>query len=153
MVVVDGERIDSQDVTIGASGIRFVLVATDKGAGPGGTPASPAATATATPGAVTIGPDSRMVIDFANERLNVYYVVHVTNPASGPVDLGGPLIFPLPDEARGATVMEGSTPNAKASGARVTVTGPFAPGKTEVNIAYELPFSGRHGTARAGVAG
>jgi hypothetical protein len=138
--VVDGERLVSQEVTIGSSGVRFVLVAAgpaDTASGPG-----PASAAAAAPGSVTIGPDSRIVIDFSNERLNVYYVASIVNPAATPVDLGGPLVFELPSAARSATVMEGSTPNAKASGAHVTVTGPFAPGKTEVNIVFELPFSG-----------
>jgi hypothetical protein len=138
-VVVGTERIESQEVTIEATGIRFVLVASSPA---GAAAAGTAASAAAVPGTVTIGPDSRIVIDFADERLNVYYVAQVINPATTPVDLGGPLVFELPSSARGATVMEGSSPNAKASGAHVTVTGPFAPGKTEVSIAYELPYSG-----------
>ena len=142
-VVVGTERIDSQEVTIEATGIRFVLVASSPaGTGPAGTGAGPAASAPAVAGSVTLGPDSRIVIDFADERLNVYYVAQIINAAATPVDLGGPLVFELPSSARGATVMEGSSPNAKASGAHVTVTGPFAPGKTEVSIAYELPYSG-----------
>ena len=44
------------------------------------------------------------------------------------MDIGGPLIFDLPREARGATLMEGSSPQATANGPRITVTGPFAPG-------------------------
>lgn len=138
--VVGGERVASQEVTVASTGLRFVLVA-----GLSGGAAAPAPTAAAAPGKVTLGQDSRIVIDFADERLNVYYVVQVMNPSATPVDLGGPLVFELPQTARGTAVMDGSTPNAKPNGSRVVVTGPFAPGRTDVNIAYELPFSG--GTA------
>jgi hypothetical protein len=139
--IVAGERVESQEVAVGASGLRFVLVA-GLGAPGAATGAALTPPAVAVPGTVTIGPESRIVVDFADERLNIYYVVQVLNPASGPVDLGGPLVFELPETARGTTVMQGSTPNAKPNGARVVVTGPFPPGRTDVNIAYELPFSG-----------
>jgi hypothetical protein len=138
--LVGEERLESQEVTIAETGIRFVLVATSPvgsaaAAAPGAAPAVVA-------GTLTLGNQSRIVVDFADERLNVYYVVAVINPAASPVDLGGPLVFELPSSARGTTVMDGSSPNAKANGARVVVTGPFPPGQTDVNIAYELPFSG-----------
>lgn len=139
--VVAGERVESQEVAVGASGVRFVLVAGLSATG-GDAVSLPSAPVAAVPGAVTIGPDSRIVVDFADERLNIYYVVQLLNPGGAPVDLGGPLVFELPQTARSTTVMQGSSPNAKPNGARVVVTGPFAPGRTDVNIAYELPFSG-----------
>jgi hypothetical protein len=105
---------------------------------PGATPPPPAAV----PGSVFLGPESRMVIDYSNELLNVYYVMHVMNPGSAPVDLGGPLVIDLPTEARSATLMEGATPQATVADARVTVRGPFSPGRTDVNVAFTLPFNG-----------
>jgi len=142
--LVDGERLQSQETTIAASGVRFMLLASENGAaGPSGA-AAPAVRGG--PGSVTLGPESRIVVDYADERLNVYYVIHILNAASSPVDLGGPLIFELPVEARGATLMEGSSPQATVSGAHVTALSPFAPGRTDISIAYQLPTSG--GTAR-----
>ncbi len=91
---------------------------------------------------MSIGPDSRIVVDYSNELLNVYYVIHVMNTGAAPVDLGGPLVIDLPTEARSATLMEGATPQATVSAARVTVRSPFAPGRTDVNVAFTLPFSG-----------
>ena len=41
--------------------------------------------------------------------------------------------------------MDGSTPQATANGPRITVTGPFAPGVTSLQVGYTLPYSG--GTA------
>lgn len=134
VATVGDERLESQQISIGSSGIRFMLVASDRSAG--GPSAAPV------PGTVSFGPDSRIVVDYSNELLNVYYVLHVINPGSAPVDLGGPLVIELPTEARSATLMEGSTPQASASTARVTVRGPFAPGRTDVNVAFTLPFSG-----------
>jgi hypothetical protein len=66
----------------------------------------------------------------------------VVNSARTPVDIGGPLIFDLPREARGATVLENSSKQATANGPRVTVTGPFAPGVTPIEFAYVLPYRG-----------
>jgi hypothetical protein len=126
----------SQEVTIGASGIRFVLVAgLDVAA-----PSAPPALIPAVPGSVSIGSGSRIVVEYKNELLNVYYVVQVVNAGQAPVDLGGPLVFELPTEARSVTPMEGNTPQATVGGNRVTVVGPFAPGTTSVNLAYTLPF-------------
>jgi len=82
----------------------------------------------------------------SNDQLNIYYMLQIVNSARTPVDIGGPLIFDLPSEARGSTVIEGSSPQATANGPRITITGPFAPGTTVVQAAYELPYRG--GTAR-----
>jgi hypothetical protein len=40
-------------------------------------------------------------------------------------------------------MLEGSSPSASVSGDRVTVTGPFAPGNTAVQVGFELPSSAR----------
>ncbi len=132
-VTVDGETLRSQPITIGASGIRVVLVA-----GLGAT----AAAGPAQPGTVAFGPNSRIVAEYSNERLNVYYVLEILNPASTPVDLGGPLVVELPRSVRGAAVIDGTTAQATVSGAHVTALGPFAPGVTQLNVAFELPFDG-----------
>jgi len=135
VATVGTERLESQEIAIGGTGIRFVLVAS---ASPGATAPAPVAV----PGSVFFGPESRIVIDYSNELLNVYYVVQVMNPGTAPVDLGGPLVIELPTEARSATLMDGATTQATVAAARVTVRGPFAPGRTDVNVAFTLPFSG-----------
>lgn len=137
---VGNERLESQEITIGDTGIRFVLVAA-MGDGGSAAPAAPALVP-AVPGTVSIGSGSRVVVEYKNELLNVYYVVQVINAGQAPVDLGGPLVFELPAEARSVTPMEGSTPQGTVAGTRVTVVGPFAPGATSVNLAYTLPFDG-----------
>jgi hypothetical protein len=130
---VAGERLDSQETAIGSTGVRFVLVA-GLGAAAPPTPA--------VPGQVFLGPESRIIADYGDERLNIYYVLQIVNPGQAPVDIGGPLIIDLPDGARGAGAIEGSSPQATVNGPRVTVTGPFAPGATTVSIGFELPFGG-----------
>jgi len=138
--VVDGERLESQEVTIAGTGIRFVLVASG-GAAPGtAVPSTPSLPATS--GTITIGPESRIVTDYSGERLNFYYVLQLVNSAPTPVDIGGPLIFELPREARGAALLDGATKQATVNGTHVTVVGPFAPGATPVSVGFELPFSG-----------
>jgi len=137
--VVDGERLETQEITMTGMGVRVMLVATDPEAA---SAASAKAMSPAAPGTVFIGPESRVIAEMQDDRLTIFYILDVVNPASTPVDVGGPLTFELPSSARGTTVLEGSTPQALANGPRVTVTGPFAPGSTPVQLAFELPYSG-----------
>jgi hypothetical protein len=142
IAVVDGERLESQDAVVGDSGLRILLVASDPEAE---ARAAANKSAPAVKGTVILGPETRIVAEMQNDQLTVFYILQIVNAAATPVDLGGPLVFELPRGARGTTVMEGSSPQATASGPRVTITGPLAPGVTSVQAAYELPYSG--GTA------
>jgi hypothetical protein len=132
---VDGERVESQDIQIGASGIQVALVASAPGD-------RAAAAAPAVAGSVVLGPESRVIVELAENALTVFYYFEVVNSAKTPVDIGGPLLFDLPQEARGTSILQDSSKQATAAGARVIVTGPFAPGVTLVAAAYELPYSG-----------
>jgi hypothetical protein len=96
----------------------------------------------AQPGIVVLGGESRYVIDLEDDALQVYCLYDIVNTAKTPVTTPGPLVFDMPREAQGTTVLEGSSNQAVAAGARVTVTGPFKPGKTVVQAAYRLPYSG-----------
>lgn len=143
VTVVDGERVESQDITIAATGIRVMLVAGLTGAASATASApSPASDTPAAPGAVSFGPESRIVAEFQQDRLNLYYLLDVVNATATPVDAGGPLILDLPAEARGASALQDSTKQATVNGTRVTVVGPFKPGTTPVRVGFELPASG-----------
>jgi hypothetical protein len=135
--VVDGERLDTEEITIGANGFRFILSTGATGRA-GGTPAA----GPAVKGAVVLGPESRIIAQFSDDRLFVFYVLSILNSSSAPVDIGGPLTFELPDDARGAAAVEDSSPQATVNGPRVIVRGPFAPGVTRVNVRFELAYSG-----------
>ncbi len=54
----------------------------------------------------------------------------------------------LPTGVAGASMMQGSSPNASAQGDRLIVTGPFAPGKTVVQVGFSLPQAGASTTIR-----
>jgi hypothetical protein len=58
------------------------------------------------------------------------------------VDIGGPLVIDLPTGASSAATLEGSTQQATISGDRVTITGPFAPGVTSLQMGFTLRNSG-----------
>lgn len=146
VTVVDGERLESQAITMGGSGIRVVLAATDPEAAKRAAEDAKLAAGPAVKGMVVFGPQSRVVAEMHEDELDIFYVLDILNTARTPVDIGGPLQMKLPSEARGAGVSEGSTKQAKVSGAYLTVDGPFAPGSTTVEVGYELPYSG--GTAR-----
>jgi hypothetical protein len=103
---------------------------------------SAVASAVPVPGLVVLGGESRFIVERGDEALNVFYVLEIVNTAGAPVVTEDPLIFDLPSGARSATLLEGSTPQATVGGSRVTVTGPFAPGKTPLQIAYVLPHRG-----------
>ncbi|HEX6322145.1 MAG TPA: hypothetical protein VFZ36_00345 [Vicinamibacterales bacterium] len=140
---VDGARRESQLITVPAQGgVRVMLVVPDAGAEPPNTASEPPNPRTAEPGVVVFGGESRFIVERGDESLHVFYVLDIVNSAAAPVTTDGPLIFDLPSGATGATLLEGSTAQATVSGSRVTVTGPFAPGTTALQIAYELPYRG-----------
>ena len=90
------------------------------------------------------GGNSRVLMQFADDVLQVYYVLEIVNSARTRVDIGGPLVIDLPPGMSGATVLEGTSPTATISGNRITVTGPFAPGTTR----GERRLPAAHRTAR-----
>jgi hypothetical protein len=109
-----------------------MLVATDSTKA--AAPAPPAQT-----GAVVIGSQSRFVLQPREEAVDVFFLLDISNTQSMPVNPPTPFAFDLPDGASGATIMEGSSPQAGVKGGRVTVAGPFAPGHTFVQVAMSLP--------------
>src|SRR6476661_3456093 len=95
-------------------------------------------------GTVVFGGDTRLLMQFRDDALQVFYVLDIVNNARNRVDIGGPLIIDLPSSAAGAGTLEGTTPSATVNGNRLTVVGPFAPGTTSVQIGYQL----RHDTSK-----
>lgn len=139
VATVDGERLQSQEFAVPPTGgTRLLLVASDPtaaGAGAG------APTQAAAPGTVVLGEESRFVIEFADGSLSVFNILQIVNSAGGPVMPPEPIVFELPDRATQATILKDSSPQATAQGKRVTVAGPFAPGVTNVQFAYSMPYS------------
>jgi len=135
---VDGEHLESQEFPAPAQGgIRLMLVATDKNAAPATTPEAPAVA-----GQVVMTDQSRIVMEPRDEVVNVFYLLDIENTARAPVNPTVPFAFDLPADAQGAGVMEGSTPNAKVNGKRVTIDGPFAPGHTFLQVGASIPVDG-----------
>jgi len=132
---VDGEHLESQEFP-GPSrgGIRLMLVATDKTKGPATEPDAPAIS-----GAVVITDQSRIVLQPADESLQVFYLLDVDNSARVPVNPTTPFAFDLPAGTVGAGAMDGSSPLASVKGTKVAVAGPFPPGHTFIQIAGEIP--------------
>jgi hypothetical protein len=140
---VDGEAMQSDPFTIPSSGgLRVILVAGIAKAAE--RKAAEAAQATAAPpvrGTVVFGGNSRVLTQFADDALQVYYVLEILNSARNRVDIGGPLVIDLPSGVSGLTALEGSSPSATVSGDRVTIEGPFASGTTSVQVAYRLAYN------------
>lgn len=137
-VTVDGEVLTSQPFAVPTSGgLRVILVAGLPAAGSseagGGVPAAPAV-----PGTVTFGGNTRVVMQFQDDTLQVFYLLEIINGGTTPVNPGRPLVLDLPGGARSAAVLEGSSPAARVNGDRVTITGPFAPGTTTVQLGYRM---------------
>jgi hypothetical protein len=133
---VDGEHLESREFPAPTrGGIRLMLVATDKSK-----PA--AAPAPAVSGAVTIGSQSRIVIQPNDENVEFYYLLDVGNSSTNPVNPPTPFVLELPKGASGTTIMEGSSPQAKVKGTTVVVDGAFAPGHTFVQAAYMMSSEG-----------
>lgn len=139
---VNGEQLVSEAFTVPTSGgLRVILVAGLKDAAARkDQEAAAAAAAPPVRGSVALSPNTRVLMEFRDDALQVFYVLEILNNARARVDIGGPLIVDLPSGAAGATVLEGSSPAASVSGDRLTVTGPFASGVTSVQLAYQLRY-------------
>ncbi|MGE5245423.1 MAG: hypothetical protein ACM3SQ_14445 [Betaproteobacteria bacterium] len=137
---LDGEHLESQEFPAPEQGgVRLMLVGTDKAKAAA---AAAAAAAPPTTGQVVLGGESRIVIEPNDESITVYYLLDITNTARGRVNTPRPFMFDMPTGATGTTVLDGSAPGASVNGTRLRVQGPFAPGRTFVQVAYELPVSG-----------
>lgn len=139
--VVDGETLVSREFAVASSGgTRIALIAgiaaakaAEKSA------ADAAAREPARPGVVEIGPESRVIVEYQDDNLTLFYLLEVVNNARTPIDIGGPILITLPTGAAGASMMQGSSPRAGVKADMVTITGPFPPGKTLAQIGFSLP--------------
>jgi hypothetical protein len=142
-VTVDGEKLVSDPFTVPSSGgLRVILIAGLKQAAER-RKQQEAAEAAAPPvkGTVVLGGASRVLMEFRDDLLRVYYLLEIVNNARNRVDIGGPLIIQLPSGAGGAATMEESSATATVNGDIVTVQGPFAPGTTPVNVGFVLNYT------------
>lgn len=148
VAVVGDERLESQEFEVPrAGGIRLLLVATDPNAAKQAVEDEKLAQAPPEPGTVVLGGESRFVFEVGDDGLTVFNLLQIVNTRKAPVQMQ-PLVFELPDGAEHATVLQGSSSQAVAAGRRVTVTGPFAPGATNVEFAYTMEIRAREMTVR-----
>ncbi len=139
IAVVDGERIESDHLQLsGSTGLRVMLVAgVGAGSGGGAVPPPPAGVA-AVEGEVVFGGQSRIQVEFDDDRIEVYYLLDVVNRGSSPVTPKQELTLVLPDDAQAPAMLEGSSTQAQVRGRVVSINGPFAPGVTPVQVAFGL---------------
>ena len=132
VATVDGERLESQEFPWpGDGGIRLMLVATPKGGD------APPPVFQPQPGNVVFGDQTRVIIDHADDGLQVYYILDIRNSARTPVNPPSAVVINMPAGAETPTVLAGA-PQAVSLGDHVAITGPFASGQTEVQIAFRL---------------
>ena len=148
--IVDGETLTSQEFPVPArGGVRVALIAgIAAAAAKEKAEAVAAAKMPARQGVVEIGPESRIILEYQDDNLTVFYLLEIINNARTPIDTGGPLLIRLPTGAAGAAAMQGSSQQVTAGGDMVTIRGPFAPGKTVAHIAFSLPQAGANYTLR-----
>jgi hypothetical protein len=141
---VDGETLTSQEFPVPArGGVRIALIAgIERAAAAEKAVADAAAREPARPGVVEFGPESRIIFEFQDDNLTVFYLLEVINNARTPIDIGGPLLMELPTGASGVSVMQGSSPSVSVRGDILTITGPFPPGKTLAQVGFALPQAG-----------
>jgi hypothetical protein len=141
---VDGETLTSKEFAVpDRGGVRVALIAgiaTAKAAEQAANEA--AAKEPARPGIVEIGPESRIIIEYQDDNLTIFYLLEIINSARTPIDIGGPILIKLPTGAAGASMMQGSSTHASAKGDMLTITGPFPPGKTVAQMGFSLPNAG-----------
>lgn len=139
---VDGEQLVSQPFRVPtAGGLRVILVAgIAKAAERKKQEEEAAAAGPAVKGVVVFGSNTRVLMQFREDTLEIYYVLEILNTARSRVDIGEPLVINLPRGAQGATALEGSSPAAEVSPDRVVIKGPFASGTTLVQVAFRMPY-------------
>jgi hypothetical protein len=141
VATVDGERVESQPFTQpAAGGLRVILVSGLTGAPAGGAAAPPPTVAArpATAGSLALGLSTRMIVEQADEFVEVFVLADVVNTTDGPVSLPQPIVFTPPGGALGTAVLEGATA-AALDGGRIVVKGPLPAGPTSVQFGYRLP--------------
>jgi hypothetical protein len=140
---VDGESLVSQPFRVPTTGgLRVILVAgIAKAAERKKQEEAAAAAGPAVKGVVVFGGNTRVLMQFREDVLEVYYILEILNTARSRVDTGGPLTIDFPRGAQGATALEGSSPAAEVSPERVVIKGPFASGSTLVQVAFRLPHN------------
>ena len=145
---VDGETLTSQRFPVPPrGGVRVALVAgVAKAAEAAKQAAEAAAQQPARAGVVVFGADTRVIMEWQDDQLAVFYLLDLVNSARTPIDTGGPLVMDLPTGAAGASLMEGSSKLASLRGTRLVITGPFPPGTTAVQVAYTWPTTGATAT-------
>ena len=142
--VVDGESLRSREFPLpAAAGVRVALIsgleaaaARDKAA------REEAARQPARQGIVVFGGESRIIFEFQDDNLQVFYLLDIVNNARTPIDVGGPMFIEFPDAAIGAGALDGSSTLATVQGDRLRINGPFPPGTTQVQVGYRLPYRG-----------
>lgn len=141
---VDGEALQSQEFAVAAQGgTRVALIAgIAAAAARDQSAAAAAAKQPARPGVVVLGNQSRVIIEFQDDNLTVFYILDLVNGARTPIDTGGPLVVELPPDARGTSLLEGSSTLGTLRDGKLVITGPFPPGSTALQIAYQLPWQG-----------
>jgi len=143
VTTVQGERLQSQEFAVpAAGGTRLLLVATDPETDKRAEQDRSLAAGPAQPGMVVLGEQSRFVFEFGDGSLSVFNILQLLNTARTPVMSPQPIVFELPEGATGTTILKDSSRQATAADETVTVVGPFAPGVTNVQFAYSIPYSG-----------
>ena len=140
---VKGEKLQSDPFVVpSAGGLRVILIAglADATARKQKEEAA-AAAAPPVKGQVVLGGNSRIIFEFPDDLMRVYYMLEIVNNARARVDIGGPLSIDLPQGAAGASPLEGSSPQATIAGSHLTITGPFASGVTTVQVGFQMPFN------------
>ena len=93
---------------------------------------------------VVLGGESRFVFEFQSDVADRASTCSRSSTTRGRRSIrASRSIIELPDGATGAALLEGSSPQATLRGNTVTVTGPFAPGKTAVQVGFSLPITAR----------
>jgi hypothetical protein len=146
VAVVDGERLESIVFSVPPAGGMRTLLAAGVGAGTGAGAARDTRDTKDEQSALVLGAETRFAFEFQDDALTAFYLLEIVNRRAAPVSIASPLVIDLPSAASGAGVMQGGSPLATISGSRVTITGPFPPGVTQVPIAFRIESWGERWT-------
>jgi hypothetical protein len=141
---VEGESLQSREFSMPqGTGIRIALISgLQAAAAREQKEREEAARQPARSGIVVFGGESRVILEFQDDNLQVFYLLDIVNQALTPIDIGGPMYIEFPEGAVGAAALQGSSTAATVEGNRVRINGPFPPGSTQVQVGYRFPYKG-----------
>ena len=90
---------------------------------------------------MSLGDQTRFVFEMGDEALTGFYILQIVNARPRRCSRPTSFTIELPEGAQGASMMQGSSPQASVAGPKVVVAGRSRRVRLEVQVAFTLPYT------------